>query len=75
VTAREGPLLGVGFDLRVAHRPGGSLRNPIQASTGETKMDMASSTESGKVCSWIFTGEGVGNDGGGEGLFLSPEHW
>jgi len=71
VTSEEGPLLGVGFDLRVAHRPGGSLKAPQAGrSNAGAKLEGADSG-----CPWTFTNEGLGEGPGGEGLFLSPEHW
>jgi hypothetical protein len=74
--------LGVGFDLRVAHRPGGSLRGQPPSSSGSTASTAPTATTAADervakedVCSWTFTGDGLNDEGGGEGLFLSPEHW
>ena len=61
-TARDGPLLGTGFDLRVGHLPGKADQYYSEGNDGSGE----------RVCHRVFDSDSTG---GREGLFLSLEHW
>ena len=61
-TARDGPFLGTGFDLRVGHLPGKADQYYSEGGNGSGE----------RVCHRVFDSEATG---GREGLFLSLEHW